>query len=373
MALALWVPVAVEAQRGGISEARVETGVARIEQPGHDARSALLLGGVHHSADSVAARLFSASITWARDSVAAAQAGAAFAWRPAPRSGWQLEGGASGAAFAISHIGSAGNVNVWGRVRRVVTRRVGVLLGGATGETARGSAMHSVNVEGGAWAVAGPVNVELSATRIRTDDSLLMAASRIFTERPGRWLDLDDVAISATMTRGSLELSGVNRWRTGIRGTSAAQVAFMAAATWALTPELAVVMSAGRQLADPARGAPDARVAMALVRYSFAMRARPTPEPPSDLSLARMGERSTLIVRIRAPISARVEVAGSFSNWDPVPLVLKDGFWEAQVTVPPGRYRVAYRIDGGNWRAPAGASVARLREFGGEVGLVVVP
>jgi hypothetical protein len=365
------VPAVLVAQTA--AETRLETGLARIEQPGHEQRSALILGAVHHHGDSVMARLVSASITWARDSVAAAQASAALAWRPAPRSSWQLEGGASGAAFALSRIGSEGNVSAWGRVRRAATGHVGLLAGASTGETTRGTASQSVAFEAGAWAVVGSVNVELSASRTRTEDSLLMAASRVFTERPSGWLDLDDVALSATFATGPLELAASNRWRTGIRGTSAAQAAFLGAATWTVTPDLAVVVSGGRQLADPLRGAPDARIMTALVRFSFAAPDRPQPPPPSDLSLARTGERSTLIVRVRAPISARVEVAGSFSNWDPVPLILKDGYWEAQVNVPPGRYRVAYRIDGGNWRAPAGASVARLREFGGEVGLVIVP
>lgn len=365
-------PAGVAAQAS--HETRLETGVARIEQPGRAGRSALILGGTHHQADSVMAQLFAASITWARDSVAAAQAIAAFAWRPAPLSSWQVEGGASGAAFALSRIGSAGNVSGWVRGRRAATRSVGVLAGVTVGHTVRGSAeAHSLSAEAGAWAIAGPLNVELTGTRTRTEDSLLMAASRVFTARKSAWLDVDDISLAATLVEGPLELTASNRWRTGIRGTAAAQVAFMGAATWTVTPHVALVVSAGRQLADPTRGAPDATTMTALMRLSFAGAEEPPEAPQSELSMARMAERSTLIVRIRAPISARVEVAGSFSNWDPVPLVLKDGYWEAQVNVAPGRYRVAYRIDGGNWRAPAGASVVRLREFGGEVGLIVVP
>jgi hypothetical protein len=139
-----------------------------------------------------------------------------------------------------------------------------------------------------------------------------------------------------------------------------------------MSPRAAVVVSAGRQLADPARGAPEANVMSALLRLAFHEQT-PADAPGSDVTVARTSEGATLIIRVRAPVAARVEVAGSFSNWDALPLVLKDGYWEAQVNLPSGPHRVAYRIDGGDWRAPAGAGIARIREFGGEVGLIVIP
>lgn len=322
----------------------------------------------------MSAQLLGASITWARDSVAAAQAVAAFAWRPSALSSWQVEGGASASAFALSEIGSAGNGTGWLRGRRAATRSIGVLAGGTVGHTVRKSGeSHSLTGEVGLWAVRGPFSVELITARTRTEDSLLMAASRVFTKKRSGWLDVDDIALSATFVRGPLELSASQRWRSGIRGTPASQAAFMAAATCAVTRNIALAVSAGRQLADPTRGAPDAKIMTALLRFSFSGQDEPAAPPQSELSVAQVGQQRTLVVRIRAPVSARVEVAGTFSDWDPVPLMLKDGYWEALVNVPPGRYRVAYRIDGGPWRAPSGVSVARIREFGGEVGLIVIP
>lgn len=355
-------------------ESRLESGVAWIEQPGSTTRTALILGGLRHSGDSTMARLFGGSITWARDSVAAAQALAAFAWRPSPLSSWQVEGGASGSAFALSEIGTAGNLAGWLRGRRAATRSLGLMTGASVGHTIRRSGdAPSVTFEAGAWTVTGPLRLEVTAARTRTEDSLLMAASRVFTVRPSTWLDVDDIAVSATVARGPLELSASQRWRRGLRGTATAQRAFVAAATWAVTPGVGLVVSAGRQLADPVRGAPDAQIATALLRFTFASSEEPAGPPASALRVDQVDEQRTLIVRIRAPLSARVEVAGSFSNWDPVPLVRKGGYWEAQVRVAPGRYRVAYRVDGGAWRAPQGPSVARIREFGGEVALIVIP
>jgi hypothetical protein len=348
-------------------------GTARIEQPGRLPRSALILSGVSHRADSVMASLLAATVTWARDSVAAAQAIAAIAWRPSSRSRWQVEAGGSGSEFALSRVGAAGNLSAWVRGRFGVMPGFGVLAGATGGYTARRAVeSRSVTVEAGAWATPGPFLLELTALRTRTEDSLLMAASRVYTRRVSDWLDVDDVAASASWAAGPVAFGAAQRWRTGVRGTVAAQTATTGSATWTVSPRVALVTTAGRQLADPARGAPDATVYSALLRLTFGGQADTVASPPpSEVTVNAAPRGAILIVRVRAAVGARVEVAGSFSNWDPVPLELRNGYWEARAVVAPGRYRVAYRVDGGPWRAPSG--VARLREFGGEVGLIVVP
>ncbi|MCC7195003.1 MAG: glycogen-binding domain-containing protein [Gemmatimonadaceae bacterium] len=369
-ALSFFVSSSAAAQ-GEQVESRLEIGAAQIQQPGREARSALVLGGLRHHADSAMAAYIGGTITWARDSVAAAQAVAAVAWRPSPQSRWQLEAGGAGAAFALSQIGSAGNVSGWSRARYALSRNVGVLAGATAGYTVRGSEESpSTALEAGAWATAGPLVVELTAARARTRDSLLMAASRVYGKPGIGWLDVGDVALSASWGVGQLALELAQRWRTGLAGTDAAQAASSGAATWTMTSRTALVATVGRQLADPARGAPDATVASAVFRLTFGAGGPATPAG-SEAAVTPMERGANLVVRIRAPIGARVEVAGSFSNWDPVPLDLRNGVWEARITVAPGRYRVAYRIDGGPWRAPGG--LARLREFGGEVGLIVIP
>ncbi len=359
--------------QGARHEARVEAGVARIDQPGTHSRNAFVLSGVRSHADSTFAALLAGNATWARDSVAAVQAIGALAWRPSPLSRWQLEGGASGAIFSLAQIGSNGNGSGWLRVRRQVGPHLGVVAGGAVGHTVRGTEVaHSNSVDLGAWVTGGALTVEFAASRARTEDSLLMAASRIYTRERSAWLDMHDLAATATWIHGQLEVAATQRWRRGAKGTDAAQAATVAGLTYAFTPKVALLVSAGRHLADGVRGAPDATTASAAIRLTFAELRNETPlARESDVSVARMTDGSVLIVRIKAPPRARVEVAGSFSGWDPVPITLKGDTWEAQVHVPPGRHRVAYRIDGGAWRAPAG--LARLHEFGGEVGLIVVP
>ena len=346
--------------------------MARIDQPSTNARSALLLGGVLSRSDSMLATLLAGNVTWARDSVAAVQVIGALAWRPSPLSRWQIEGGASGAAFALSMLGRDGNGSGWLRGRRRLGSHFGALAGMALGHTVRGSTdSRSVGADVGVWATAGSFNVDFAVARGRTQDSLLMAASRVFTRRRSAWLDMDDVALTFGWVGGPLDVSATQRWRTGVRGTAVEQAALQGSVTWTVTRRMAVVVSGGRHLADPARGAPDATTLVALLRLSFSTTDTTPRIREADLAVVRAEEGSILKVRIRAPVSARVEVAGTFSGWDPLPLTLKDGYWEAEVRVPPGRHRVAYRIDGGPWRAPT--QLAKLREFGGEVGLLIVP
>jgi hypothetical protein len=368
---ALVRPPAATAQRAR-HEVRFEVGAARLEQPGSRARNALILSALRHHADTVLAGLFAGTLTAARDSVAAGQLIGALAWRPTPASTWQFEGGASGSAFSLTEFASDANGSAWMRVRRQLTSRFGALVGTSAGYTARGSAeAHATSVDAGAWVTGGAFTVELAASRVRTEDSLLMAASRVFTARRSAWLDVADFAVTASWAHGPLDVSASHRVRRGMLGTPASQSATLAAATFAFTTHLSIVLSTGRQLADPLRGAPAATITMAMARLSLAELLGTAPPPrESDVTVARMTDGSVLIVRILAP-AAKVEVAGSFSGWEPVPVTLRDGYWEAQIHVPPGRHRVAYRLNGGPWRAPQG--LARLREFGGEVGLIVIP
>ena len=93
--------------------------------------------------------------------------------------------------------------------------------------------------------------------------------------------------------------------------------------------------------------------------------ARATVEPSP-------GGGGELVVQVFAADTMVVEVAGDFSDWQPVPLVREGGLLVARVRLAPGKYRVAVRVNLGDWRAPR--NLARVRDdYGGEAGIVVVP
>lgn len=79
------------------------------------------------------------------------------------------------------------------------------------------------------------------------------------------------------------------------------------------------------------------------------------------------------ILRAGVAEASRVDVAGDFSDWDPVPLVRQgSGAWTARLRLATGVHQIALRVDGGPWVAPAGLATV-TDEFGGVAGVFVVP
>lgn len=99
----------------------------------------------------------------------------------------------------------------------------------------------------------------------------------------------------------------------------------------------------------------------------------PVAEPPSiRISLAPRGA-GRWTVRADVMGATRVELAGDFSDWEPIPLArMQPDDWAVDVRVASGVHQLAMRVDGGPWRVPSGlASVTD--EFGGVAGVLIVP
>jgi 1,4-alpha-glucan branching enzyme len=79
------------------------------------------------------------------------------------------------------------------------------------------------------------------------------------------------------------------------------------------------------------------------------------PQPPGTTRLT-----------IRAPNAQRVEIAGDFNEWTPRAATrAANGVWYADLTIPPGQYRYAFRVNGSEWRVPDGATAVE-DGFGGK-------
>jgi len=75
---------------------------------------------------------------------------------------------------------------------------------------------------------------------------------------------------------------------------------------------------------------------------------------------------------VDAPYGDVVELAASFTSWEPVSLVRRENRWELDGPIPSGAHRVLVRVDGGPWLVPANLPAA-ADDFGGAVGIVTVP
>jgi hypothetical protein len=138
------------------------------------------------------------------------------------------------------------------------------------------------------------------------------------------------------------------------------------------------VVSVARQLPDFVRGAEAANSVTVGIRLnepshalSLAMRTPPTVQVAAAEGDAS-GDSTRRTLRVRAPAAQRVEVMGDFTDWEPVALALTGDVFTGSFALSPGSHRLVIRINGGDWR-PAANTPAVDDDFGGRVGLLVVP
>jgi hypothetical protein len=360
-------------------EVRLDAGAAQVQQAGRDVRDAAgIFGGSWRESSPVFATVLSAALISAADSVSAVQAALAAAWRASERSAWQTEGGTGVAAFGSSILSRGGSFSGFLRERRSFDWG-GLWAGGADGGTTRDNIeSHSTALDIGAWVRQGDFDLSTSVARLRSNDFALLVAAGIISPvlAGASAYDLTDATLEVRYEHGPILLDASESWRTGAQATSTSQSATYLSAIWTLTRRFALAVAAGRQLADPVRGVPDMQIA------SIALRVSVGPMQPSGAGIvmrasayAKVTPRANgalMVVRVVADDSSSVEVAGTFSDWKPVPLTRTNDGWEVEIALPPGRHRVAVRLNDGPWRAPGGT--ARIQDdFGGEAGLVVVP
>ena len=358
-------------------EIRVEAGAAEVRQAGNHSRSAALLGVVWRRTRDRLVTTASGSVTAARDSIATAQALLALRYQFAQLPHWRVESGVAGALFGLSALNGGGNGAVFTRVQHV-NGPGGAWAGAAGSLTNRtGEPLHSRAFDVGAWGEYKRTNATVAAVWTKSSDADLMAASSLPSRRPVGAFVVRDATLTVQQTLASVDLAAIATVRAGEGvATKVNDRALMLAAAFYLSPVVALTMSGGRQLADPLRALPDAKFLSASVRVLFLRR------DPAVRMIDRYGAialtrpdpdgGATLTIRVLASASARVEAYGSFSAWQPVRMQWVLDAWELQVHVPSGPQRVAVRINGSQWRAPANLTKV-TDEFGGEAGLVVVP
>lgn len=363
------------------TELRFEAGYASVRQPGFDARDTV------PAADAALFAVFwrrptdrwtlytSGNLTYARDSLAAAQGVAAFSFPWLDREHLRTDVGVAGATFSLRSAGRGGNGNGFMR-NHYVRDQWGAWLGGAGGVTVRdGRRRRSIAGDLGAWTRWRFLYASASLSRQNSDDFSLLFASGGTAAPFTSSYEVEDWQVVLQARRGPHELTASWTDRHSVAGSSLAVDAFSLGGTLQINEHVAFLTSAGRQLADPVRGLPQADIITASVRVSVGSRPLPVMERATIADAAylpRPGGGGTLVVRIEAHDSLAVEVAGDFSDWKPLPLVREGAYWVARVPLPPGKYHVGVRANLGLWRAPR--NLARVRDdFGGESGLIVIP
>ena len=175
-----------------------------------------------------------------------------------------------------------------------------------------------------------------------------------------------DRTLNGALVAGSITLAG----SLGRREAPDEHVTFGSASVEvALAQSISLDVGGGRYASDRLTGAAGGNYVAAGLALRLGGPSMPHLPVPRGVPAPPAGATR---LAIRAPDAHRVEIAGDWDAWQPVPATpAEDGVWYADVRLAPGEYRYAFRIDGHAWRVPAGAVAAR-DGFGGESAYVTV-
>lgn len=288
-----------------------------------------------------------------------------------PARSWRIE--ASGIAGASSYADFASFWHLLGEVRvRHNTDRGSIWLAATGGRTAFGSTEEARPV------VAASINT----MRRERAFVLVMTAGQAFVgdtqysdigmtaRRQYKKIALEMLLAARFWSRGAGE---------GVYGEASGEIRF--------SDRWAGLISGGRYPSDPIRGSIAGRYVSAAVRFRF-QPARPQVGPfPLPHSGANGGTDPTATTRLaltreasgyvrlllQTPPASSVEIAGDFTDWQPMSLApARQGGWEIVLRIPAGVHQINVRIDGGPWRVPGGTT-RLVGDYDDEVGSFVVP
>jgi len=161
----------------------------------------------------------------------------------------------------------------------------------------------------------------------------------------------------AVLALGDMEKTlrlGAREERLRIAGVTVPERTLSASLSFALTPVASLDLNAGRYDGNRLIGTPAGDYVSAGV--SFRIAGSREPSLPAARG-ARPQPAGTTRLSIRALDAQRVEIAGDFNEWKPRAATrAANGVWYADLTIPPGQYRYAFRVNGTEWRVPDGAT-----------------
>jgi hypothetical protein len=319
--------------------------------------------------------LGSGNVTYTRDSLAAAQAVAAFAFPWERSENLRTDIGAALARFSLNSADRGGNGS--GFIRQHYVRdQWGGWLGATAGATSRDDAFRRAYAgDAGAWARWRFFYGSASISRAGSTDFSLLFTSGASASPFAKWYEIDDGQVVLEARNGPHLIAASWTKRRAVAGASLDAKAFSARLSVQLTERVAFQASAGRQLFDPIRGLPEADIVTASLRVNLGSLIAPVFQrsPLAEATVSRIaGGGGRLEIRVFASDTSTVEIAGDFSAWLPLETVREGSFWVARVDLPAGKYHVGVRLGDGPWRSPR--NIARVRDdYGGESGIVVIP
>ncbi|HZI43429.1 MAG TPA: glycogen-binding domain-containing protein [Gemmatimonadaceae bacterium] len=357
----------------GVAEGSLDIGGALLSQPGLASTSVYTAAGQLRFAAPVYALTMNGVAARTPDDRFTGQGVLSASRYAAPfqRARWEIGGMASG--FGVSNAGPAFGWQLLAR-EHFTGSLGGVFVGGSGGAVSQAGYWRGVlNAHSGGYLrLDAHGRDELSAALSFTDGGVMPDGSRF---RNG------DAIAYWTHRSGPIELlagGGVRAYslsRSIYSGWGSANVVL-----W-ITNGAGIVVAGGRALEDVTRGVPAARYLSASFRFggsrgtasAATLVHRVRPEEDGGRIDVRAGDDSLRVVTVRLRGASTVELMGDFTDWEPVSMTqLPNGEWSLERIVARGTHHVAIRVNGGSWGAPPNLPHVS-DEFGGEVGLLIVP
>jgi hypothetical protein len=247
----------------------------------------------------------------------------------------------------------------------------GAAAGLGTGAVARGSSAQALlHGQADAWLSSGDELFLADASVVRT-----RAAFPGDTNSTPVHLSYADLSLSWRHDRGGLSVGATAGLRHGVAGIDGTRGwGSVEAVAWVSDRE-AFVLSGGTTLADAVRGVPATRYVSAAIRFAVrphpSLIRRPTAIGGTLVAVEPLSTGAQQI-EVRAAAASRVELMADFTDWTPEMLERAGNVWRMQRVISPGLHRIAIRIDGGEWMAPANLRQV-TDDLGGVVGLITIP
>jgi hypothetical protein len=379
---ASWLAAAVpHVLYGQTSHGRVEIGAARLSQRNVPRTDAVTAGATFRHDGLRYAFAAAGGVTLADEGRSTSQGliAASLLGRPGGRTRWELGGAlttfaqgdqplTAGAYLVAREYFTVGGLTGW----------AGVGVGGVE-EASRWNPTRTAEVA--SWFGTRGTRITAAVVLVDTQSEPYDSEGQIVTD-PVTYTDASLGTRWAFRRRVELDVRGglrlISRGALTATGRGTRPFAAVDAAVW-LTPRVAVVAGIGRQLSDLARGTPDTRFASLGLRFTVHDRATP-PGPTRRPSTITDRPRLALVsdtagqprIFVTAPRGAVIEIAASFTGWEPIALVRRGDGWELDRAIPSGAHRVLVRVDGGPWLVPANLPTA-ADDFGGSVGIITIP
>ena len=293
---------------------------------------------------------------------------------------FRFEAGGTGTILGTSDQKASSSWLGFGRAH-VLGSRLGAWLGGGGGQVHHsGENLGATNGELGLWTRYGQqrLTATASATRTSTISTVIFSDQSVLRLRePAGYTD---VSLLGHAAWNRLEIDAVAVSRHVWKGSMASGPAASVAASWWVTPWVAVAAGAGKQSSDPTRGTDRTRYATIALRFSAERHGARRPArvtPPvvasGETSISAVSaDGGMAVIRVHAPRARGVELMSDVTGWTPVALERRGDLWEIRLTAASGSHHVMLRIDGGAWSVPA--NLPQIDdELGGKVGLIVIP